>query len=476
MKLKTILAVGLVCGYSTLVWSQTGTTSYKFDFGTGPVKAGYLAVNGGTGFTTARGYGWDFGVPISCTDRTGTDELTRDLCYSTTYMYFSVVLPEGNYDVSVTVGDATQASTTTIKAESRRLFLEKTQNAAGVFTVHTFTVNRRNAVISTGGTVSLNDRERGGLNWDGNKLTFEFNNIRPSIAAMEITPSPTARQVFLAGNSTMCDWATETEAAWGQMFPRFFKQGTVVTNMAESGKTGASFIGDHRLDKIKSQIREGDYLFIEFAHNDMGSLTIAEYKANLVTMVTAAKAAKAIPVLVTPTPRYNFSGGKLSNSFGDYLPAMKQVATDQKSDIIDMNACMTTLLETLGDQKALKAYWMNGTTQDKTHFSPYGAYEVAKCVAEGVRTQLPELAANLVPDFTGFVATQPDPVDTWSLPRSADTSIWHNPPSYLIGKTKRTVVNGSKNKGLGATSKKTSLDKMPRFIGRIQKNRPVKKD
>ena len=174
--------------------------------------------------------------------------MTRDVCYSDTYMYFSMDLAEGNYDVTVTLGDATVATTTTLKAESRRLFLEKVENPAGTFSTHTFTVNRRNAAIAgTNTSVAVTSRELGGLkNWDGNKLTLEFNNSHPSVAALDVKPSVNPVQIFLAGNSTQCDWATESETAWGQMIPRFFKAGR------GGGEPGGGGIDQHRLHQSKA--------------------------------------------------------------------------------------------------------------------------------------------------------------------------------------------------------------------------------
>ena len=100
--------------------------------------------------------------------------------------FFSVDLPEGNYNVKVTLGDRDGESATTVKAESRRLMLERVQTPRGEFVTRTFTVNIRNSRIAGGGQVKLKDRERGVLHWD-DKLTLEFNDSRPCVCAVEIT-------------------------------------------------------------------------------------------------------------------------------------------------------------------------------------------------------------------------------------------------------------------------------------------------
>ena len=283
-------------------------------------------------------------------DRGGIDSLLSDLCFKTGVFYFSVVLAEGNYNVSITLGDPSAATTNTLKAESRRLFFHNVQTPTGQFVTRTFTVNRRNTAITGGGTVGITTREAAGLNWDGNKLTFEFNGSRPSVVAMEITPATNPVQVFLAGNSTMCDWATETEAAWGQMIPRFFKQGAVIVSIAESGLTTSAFISQNRLSKINSLMKAGDYLFAEFAHNDMKTLTIATYQTNLRNFIRTARLKNATPIFVSPTARRQFdsSGQERANSFigtgtagaagvGDFLAAFKQVAADSNVTLIDLS-------------------------------------------------------------------------------------------------------------------------------------------
>ncbi len=293
----------------------------------------------------------------------------------------------------------------------------------------TFTVNRRNvAIAGTTTTVAITSREQLGLNWDANKLTLEFNNTHPSIAALEIAPAVSPMQVFLAGNSTQCDWATETETAWGQMIPRFFKPTAVVISLAESGLTTSAFISQRRLNKITSLMKAGDYMFVEFAHNDQSAITVAVYQTNLRMFIAQAHAKGGIPVFVSPTTRRQFNGNTVvANSFingtSDFLAAFKQVAADSNVTLIDLNAMSASFVQALGPTGSAVAYWNNAGTIDATHWSPYGAYELAKCVVEGIRTKLPTRAAYLTADVIPFDPTHPD--SGWSLPASADTSVWH---------------------------------------------------
>ncbi len=100
-------------------------------------------------------------------------------------------------------------------------------------------------------------------------LTIEFNDSLPKVCAVEITPNKTATTIFLAGNSTVVDQGREPWASWGQMIPRFLVPSkVVVANYAESGEALNSFVSARRLEKILSLMKAGDYLFVEFGHND----------------------------------------------------------------------------------------------------------------------------------------------------------------------------------------------------------------
>jgi len=195
--------------------------------------------------------------------------LRADLCTSDKPFYFSVALPEGNYNVTVTFGDAKNETATTVKAELRRLMLEKVETAPARFVSRTFTVNIRTPQIVTGGEVKLKDREKATEMWAWDeKLTLEFNNTRPAVNAIEITRAATLPTLYLLGDSTICDQPLEPYNSWGQMLTRFFKPGLAVSNQAESGESLRSSLGARRLDKVLSTMKAGDYLFIQYGHND----------------------------------------------------------------------------------------------------------------------------------------------------------------------------------------------------------------
>ncbi len=404
----------------------------RFDFGVGPVEAGYEPVLPAMRYTPERGYGFIGSAEPAGVDRGGPDALRSDFITSDSPFFFTIDLPEGNYDVTLTLGDREETSETTVKAESRRLMLEGVATRPGLFETRTVTVNIRSSRIEGGGEVRLKPREIGAAHWDG-RLTFEFTGSRPKVAALEIRPAPEAVTVFLAGNSTVTDQQNEPYAAWGQMAPRFFKQGIAVANHAESGETLKAFVGERRLEKVLSLIRPGDYLFIEFAHNDQkpGGAHVepfTTYKEYLKRFIDAARDRGARPVLVTSMHRRSFDEhGRIVNTLGDYPEAMRRTAREENVPLIDLNALSKAFYEALGPETSKKAFihhpagvfpGQDAPLADDTHHSTYGAYQLAKMVLQAVKNQNLDMAAYLVDDWTPYDPARPDSPDAWNLPLS----------------------------------------------------------
>jgi lysophospholipase L1-like esterase len=365
-------------------------------------------------------------------------------CTSDKPFFFSIPIPEGNYRVTVVLGGP-HASVTTVRAEGRRLMLEKIPTAANASVTKTFDANVRYPEISSDADkkVKLKPRELGILDWD-HKLTLEFNGDHPSVRSIDIEPIPNAPVLYLAGDSTVVDQYYEPWAAWGQMLPRFFLPGIVIANHAESGETTKSFVAEHRLAKIMTTIKPGDYLFIQFAHNDMkpGAVPLAEYKKLLSDYIAQTRAKGATPVLVTSMNRRTFDdAGKITNSFGPYPDAMREVAVEQKVALIDLNAMSKTLFEAMGPEGTLKAFMhypadsFPGQTEaisDDTHFNSYGAYELARCIVHGIReTNLP-VKKFLDPTVPDFNPAHPDPQPAFNLPF---TPILHPGDPTKVGQT-----------------------------------------
>ena len=251
--MKRHIAMLLAC-CCTMLSAQT--TSYKFDFsGKKKAKEGYTLVSPETLYTPESGYGYDF---VGDEQATVGDQQP---------FYFSVNVPDGNYRVNIVVGDRRKAGVTTLRGESRRLFYERVATTKGEYKTCTFTINKRNTLIEGNEHVRIKEREKGKLNWD-DKLTIEVNGPAPQIEEMTIEKVDDVPTIFLCGNSTVVDQDNEPWASWGQMIPRFFDENVCFANYAESGETATTFIGAKRLKKLLSQVTKGDYIVVEFGHND----------------------------------------------------------------------------------------------------------------------------------------------------------------------------------------------------------------
>ncbi len=380
-----------------------------------------------TTYDAATGHGFDFG--------------TQPAKDGSAPFFFSVDVPDGNYVVTVTLGDKKRKSSTVVRAESRRLMLEKTDLPKGKTSTHTFIVNKRTPAINDTDSVKLNPREIGSMTWD-DKLTLEFNGDAPAVQSVSIRPvdeSDNVTTIFLCGDSTVVDQSNEPWASWGQIIPAWFDSNIAVANNAESGEKTSSFLSRKRLDKVLSMAKPGDWIIMEFGHNDQkekqpGAGAWYNYTTNLKIFLDRALAAGLHPVLITPTARRSFDdNGKVMDTHLDYPEAMRVFAQRNNVPLIDLNEMTKTLYEQLGVEGSKKAFVHYPANQfpnqdkplaDNTHFNPFGATQVAKCVAQGIRDNVPELASHLT--ITGTFSP--------STPDNPDEFTWHPSPFCLIEK------------------------------------------
>jgi lysophospholipase L1-like esterase len=398
--------------------ARRSKTSFKFDFGPDGGGPGHIQVPPSMVYTADPGYGFEPGPAITLVDR-GSKNSPAGFCTSAQPFFFSVALPEGNYNVSVTLGDPAGESTTTVKAELRRLMLESIHTTRGKLETRTFTVNIRTPQIATGGEVKLKDREKTleAWAWD-ERLTLEFSDAHPALCSLEISNADDAVTVYLLGDSTVCDQPREPFNSWGQMLTRFFKPGIAIANHAESGESLKSSLGARRLDKVLSVIKPGDYLFIQYGHNDekergegVGAFTT--YEADLKRIVAEARKRGVIPVLITPVQRRTFDDHrKITNSHGDYPEAVRQAAREDHVPLIDLNAMSKLFYEALGPDISKRAF----APGDGTHHNNYGSYELAKCIVEGIKANKLAISRYLVTDIPAFDPAHPDPITNFKIP------------------------------------------------------------
>jgi len=431
-----VISIMLIVSSAELLSAQQITT-YKFSFGPREVP-GYIQVGPAEKYSDKTGYGFDFGTIPFTIDRGAKKALTSGFITGDKPFFFSVRLPEGNYSIKILSGDLKESTLTTVRVESRRLLFEKIKTDPGKFQTLTATVNTRvPQIVNSNDQVDRKPREEFKLDWD-NKLTFEFTDKRPCINALEIKPAYDALTIFLAGNSTVVDQDDDPWASWGQMLPRFLKKEIAVSNQAESGLSLGSFLSSNRLKKVMSMMKPGDYLFIEFGHNDQKEKgpddgAFKSYTERMKLFVTEFRNKGGIPVIVSPANRRSFDeSGKITNSLGDYPEAARKVAEEMQVPFIDLNGMTKTLYETLGPEKSKKLFviypansfpWEPKELNDNTHFNSYGAYQLAKCIIEGIRKNRLGIEKYFMKGLPSYDHGKPDPFEEFSLPVSQHSPV-----------------------------------------------------
>lgn len=345
---------------------------------------------------------------------------------------------EGDYVVTVTYGGDDADSVTTMKGEARRLYALNVKVPKGGSLTLSYRVSVHQPEIKGGGKVSLKSREVGSPSWD-QKLSLEFLGTTARVRQVVVELAQTKPlHVRLLGDSTLTDQFAEPYCGWGQMFPALFTGHLVIDNHAESGLSLASFQGSRRLDKVLSVLESGDYVFIQFGHNDQkekgeGVGAFTTFATRLRNYVKVIQAKGARPVLVTAVARRRFDAqGQVVESLGDFPAAVRRVAQELSLPLIDLNASSKQLYQVLGVEVSRQAFLhipagiypgQKVAIADDTHFSAYGAYEVARCVASELAKQTPELARYLRPELASFQPCQPELPAAVLVPPSAPQPI-----------------------------------------------------
>jgi lysophospholipase L1-like esterase len=209
----------------------------------------------------------------------------------------------------------------------------------------------------------------------------------------------------MAGDSTMADKPTDPpnpEHGWGQLFPKFFKDSAMIVNHAMNGRSTRSFITEGRWQKLVDALRPGDFVIIQFAHNDEKIFPNAqgEFKENLRRFVAEVRAKQANPILATPCARRSFDeAGKLIETHADYPDAVRAIAAETRTPLLEMNKLTMDLEQGHGAEGSKRLHlWIDKGVyqrqpdgyQDNTHYSAYGGERVAAlAVQEIIRLKLP---------------------------------------------------------------------------------------
>ncbi|MFB5269611.1 rhamnogalacturonan acetylesterase [Paenibacillus enshidis] len=378
----------------------TRAEGWRFDFGPGIAAEGYTAVGPDCRYDADKGYGFEASGSVYGRDRrlkedggktgeaggiavpSGDAVVTRlrgSFCIPLGAV-FRADLPDGTYMVNMLTGDELADTHTVVKAGGSKRVLPPIRTAAGQFVEHRFSIPVY-----------------------GGMLRLAFSGKAPRVNALEITPAPQTLTLFLAGDSTVTDQPASgyPYAGWGQMLPALFKHDVCVDNHAVSGRSSRSFIEEGRLDALLTRMKAGNFLLIQFGHNDekadpqRGTDAHTTYKEYLRRYIDAARAVQAQPVLITPVQRRYFDEeGRLLDTHGEYISAVRELAVECGVPLIDLAEKTRILLETVGPEgsKELFMWTLPGEylnfpagTEDNTHFQETGAARIAELVVEAVR-------------------------------------------------------------------------------------------
>lgn len=221
--------------------------------------------------------------------------------------------------------------------------------------------------------------------------------------------------VHMIGDSTMANKPiipANPERGWGQMLQMYFKDSVRVENYAQNGRSTKSFIAEGRWEKVVTALKPGDFVIIQFGHNDektnnvkVGTAPYGEFSTNLVRFIRETRDRQATPILATPTARRKFdAAGMLTNSHGIYPEAVRAVAAEQKVPLLELCVATEKLLLQLGPESSKRLFdWIPAGEfaarpdglEDDTHFNAYGASRVCDLAVVEMEAKVPELAKHL---------------------------------------------------------------------------------
>jgi len=219
--------------------------------------------------------------------------------------------------------------------------------------------------------------------------------------------------VYLIGDSTIADKPSRVwpETGWGMPFKVFFDSTVVVDNRAKNGRSTRSFIAENLWQPVASALKPGDYVLIQFGHNDEAKekteryTTPEAYKANLVRFIAETRARQATPVLITPVTRRRFKDGQIQETHAEYSPLVAEVAREQKTAFIDLDTKSRAVLQQFGEENSKWLFLQLAPGEhpnypegknDNTHFSELGARLMAQIVLQEIQAQKLELAEHIV--------------------------------------------------------------------------------
>ena len=360
------------------VAGETGT--WRFDFGPGEIARGATQVTAETSYTPDLGYGFEDTTTLTETDRGGEDPLRGDFVSTASTATFLVDRPT---DIAVTAEEIEK--------------VPQTEAEAGEMLELEFEL----ALVS-------------------GRLGLTLTGTAANINAVDIEALPARRRghrptLYLLGDSTMqtYDPYWMPQAGWGQFFDRFVSDRVLVDNRSIGGRSSRSFINQGRLDEVLRLVRPGDYVYVQFGHND-ATYTVPDrytppedFREYLRTYIEGARQRGGEAIVVTPVSRRDVDAdtGRFRVSFPEYVEAAISIAAELDAPLVDLSASSRAFLDELGAEGAKDVFLHadagvypnrpNGVADD-THFQEYGAIQMARLVALGTAELGLRISAHII--------------------------------------------------------------------------------
>ncbi|WP_088104670.1 rhamnogalacturonan acetylesterase [Halalkalibacter urbisdiaboli] len=354
--------------------AEAAPNKYKFDFGNGEVEKGYIGVSASDKYDEKKRYGFHtpenmINVPASGTGA-ASDAVQFETSGTKSTNTFDVDLPDGLYEVKVTLGDTFRAS---VAAEGVYQIINMTGNNATDSFQIPITDGQLNLLVTAG---------RVGTNFTLSALEIKKLSRHPE----------TNRTIYIGGDSTVCNYYpldNSVQAGWGQLLPEFVDTDTFqVRNMASGGQIARGFRNDGQLEAILKYIKPGDYFILQLGINDTNpknETTEEEFKEIMRDMVQQVKATGATVILSTPQGRatdFN-SEGEHTSVHRWYRHSTAALAQEENVPLVDLNVLSSAYFTSIGPEATSDLY-MNG---DSLHPNRAGATELARIVAEELQKQ-----------------------------------------------------------------------------------------
>jgi len=254
--------------------------------------------------------------------------------------------------------------------------------AAGAATGYSTTGGAAGGGMASGGSATVGGAATGGF------ASSTAGAASAGSAGASTFPISTGKPtVYIAGDSTVSTYPTGTQQGWGQRLKEYFTADVIVVNKAISGRSSKSFVDEGHLKEILDLIKPGDYLLAQWGINDRSVAgperatdPATTFRTYLKQYIDGARSKNAIPVLITPTPRHQYSNGMFQNGFPEYCKAIIAVGAETNTPVIDLQAKGLAYYTMIGDDAVTKTIAL-----DALHFTVEGANQMARLVAQGVQ-------------------------------------------------------------------------------------------